>query len=112
MKILQEGILEVGYDELDLLAWNVVNEVVNGFVVKDFEGRIGSSLENFKHLALKLRAVPNGQGATLALREARLFKNALAITLEELGEDEFQTRTGHNFGNAKLLLKALDDATN
>ncbi len=94
-------------DELDLLAWNIANEVVNGFKVENFESRIGVSFEAFKEIAFRLRSTPNTETASLDLHEARIFHNALAVTLEELGEGEFQTRTGHSFATGNLVLKNL-----
>jgi len=67
MKIMNEDSLELEQDELDLLVWSIANEVINGFKVVDFERGIGSSLDDFKHMANKLRALPNGEGATLSL---------------------------------------------
>jgi hypothetical protein len=107
MKTLNEKSLELEHDEFDLLVWNIANEVINGFKVGDFDRRIGTSFEDFKDIAIKLRAVPAVEAAVLSLHEATVFKNALAITLEELGEDEFETRTGYSFEKGNLVLKSL-----
>jgi hypothetical protein len=98
---------ELRHDGLDLLAWNIANEVINGFRVENFEGRTGLSREEFNGVALRLRSVPETKTAMLTMQEARAFYQALAITLEELGEEEFQTRTGHSFDEGSLLLSSL-----
>jgi hypothetical protein len=108
MKMSREQQIELSPDELDLLAWNVANEVINGFRVEDFQERVGTSVESFKQISNRLRSARGTEGATLNLAEARAFRNALAITLEELGDDEFETRTGHDFEKGNLLLKALN----
>ena len=107
MKTANEKRFELQHEELDLLAWNVANEVINGFKVANFEEQIGTSLEKFRSVAVRLRSIPSTETATLAVSEVRVFHNALAITLEELGEDEFETRTGHSFEKGSLLLKHL-----
>jgi len=51
--------VELNRDELDLLAWNVANEVVNGFTLEHFTATIGAPVEAFKELAARLRSVDN-----------------------------------------------------
>ncbi len=53
-------IIELSRDEVDLLAWNVSNEVVNGFAVKDFNATVGASPEAFSSLANRLRSSEGG----------------------------------------------------
>jgi hypothetical protein len=108
MNATNEKRFELQYDELDLLAWNTANEVINGFRVENFHEQIGTSLEDFRRVAVRLRSTPSTEAASLTMSEARAFRNALAITLEELGEDEFETRTGHNFDKGNVLLRRLE----
>jgi hypothetical protein len=99
--------LELEPNELDLLAWSVANEVVNGFNVGDFQQQIGISEEEFKNVAKQLRATPMGKCVVIGAYEAEAFRNALVLTLEELGDDEFSTRTGHEYDVGKLILQEL-----
>jgi len=99
--------LELNRDEVDLLAWNIANEVVNAFAVEDFTTTIGTPLEVFKQIASRLRSV-DCENAVITLTEAAAFRNALALTLKELGEDEFHTRTGHSFEGGNLILARLN----
>lgn len=108
MKAVNENRFELQHEELDLLAWNVANEVINGFRVANFEEQIGASLEEFRSVAVRQRSIPSTEKAALAVSEVRVFHNALAITLEELGEDEFETRTGQSFEKGNILLKHLE----
>jgi len=98
---------ELQPDELDLLAWNIANEVINGFQVENFDEQIGTSLEDFRCVAARLRSMPDTETVALTVSEVRTFRNALAITLGELGEDEFETRTGYSFDRGNILLKSM-----
>ena len=49
--------VELSENEIDLLAWNVANEVLNGFAITDFAIAVGASPEAFKQLVLRLRSV-------------------------------------------------------
>lgn len=99
--------VELNRDEIDLLAWNVANEVVNGFPVEHFTTTIGAPLEVFRETAIRLRTV-DAENATVALPEAAMFRNALALTLKELGDEEFHTRTGHSFEEGNAILTRLN----
>lgn len=99
--------VELSRNEVDLLAWNVSNEVVNGFAVQDFNATVGASPEAFRSLANRLRSSEGGK-ATITSTEAAVFRNALALTLQELGEEEFHTRTGHSFEEGNAVLARLN----
>jgi len=79
--------------ERELLAWEVMNEIINGFHVDNFDVAIGSSRDQTVALGLRLRAIPRECEALIDQHEVRILRNALKLTLEELGS-EFQTRTG------------------
>jgi len=99
--------LELEPNELDLLAWSVANEVVNGFNVGDFQQQIGISENEFVKVAKRLRATSMAKNVAISTYEAEAFRNALVLTLEELGDDEFSTRTGHKYDVGKLILQEL-----
>jgi hypothetical protein len=101
--------LELGADEIDLLIWNISNEVINGLRVDDFENRISVNEPEFKDLSNRLRALSEKKEAIiLDARDAQVLRNALFITLEELGTEEFHTRTGHEFVQGQIVLDRLD----
>jgi hypothetical protein len=107
--------LEIQPDELDLLAWNVANEVINGFKVEGFSLRVGVSVEDFKRIANHLRSIARPESVKLSLDEARVWRNALGLALDELGDDEFETRTGYSTQIGNRLVSRLTefiDATN
>ena len=99
--------VELSQDDIDLLAWNVANEVVNGFRVPDFNATIGTSAEAFKQFANRLRS-GDGAKTTITSTEKLWLRNALDLTLKELGEGEFHTRTGHSFEEGDSLLARLN----
>lgn len=45
------GELELSRDEVDLPAWNVANEVIDGFAVEKFSAAVAPSPDAFKQLA-------------------------------------------------------------
>jgi len=93
---------------VDLLAWNVANEIVNGFRIEQFTTTIGISVEQFKELANRLRSVQKGQSVRVTVTDAAALRNALVATLRELGEEEFQTRTGYSLAAGDTMLAHLD----
>ncbi|SEG45057.1 hypothetical protein SAMN05421819_2998 [Bryocella elongata] len=100
--------LEIDEGTMDLLVWNVANEVLNGFEVIDFESTIGISKDDFKSIVVSLRGLSKEARIMLDLKEVRLFRNALAVVLEELGIEEFDTRTGHSFEEGNAILGQLN----
>jgi len=94
----------------DLLAWNISNEVVNGFRVEPFSERIGVSVDDFKSIALRLRSQTASSQLLLTDQETQIYCNALGIVIEELGDDEFQTRTGHEYEYGLFLLQQLSQS--
>lgn len=103
-----QGRIELGNAEFELLAWAVPNEVINGFKVDNFERVIGTSEEQMKVIARNLRATPKKCSTSIDHQQAQVLKNALAVVLQELGEDEFQTRTGCDFEDGQKILRALN----
>ncbi len=68
---------------------------------------VGAPPEVFKQNAKYLRSLES-EHATITLTAAAIFRNALVLTLNELGEKEFQTRTGHSFEEGNLILARLN----
>ncbi len=101
--------LELGDEDSDLLIWNIPNEVINGFKVDKFQERIGESEEDFKSMSNRLRSMSKTGHIKLSAREGKMFRNALALTLNELGVDEFATRTGYDFDKGQDVLTNLDE---
>lgn len=108
MKWSDKTQLDLEPNEWDLLAWNIANEVINGFKVGDFQQRVGVSEDGFKNIAKRLRSTSLGKNAAIGTREAEALRNALALTLEELGVEEFSTRTGYEFDEGNLILQELN----
>ena len=92
--------------------WNlfesILNEVLNGFEIPDFEERIGMDREGLSNIEKRLRELRDGEEVTLNLGETRAFRNALFETVKELGVEEFQTRTGHDFDFGNVMIEKLD----
>jgi hypothetical protein len=99
--------VEIDESALDLLAVNVTNELINGIKVQDFDTVVGVSRQKYIALAVALGGLPKGQSAKFHLEEARIFRNALEVVMEELGVEEFDTRTGHPYVEGKTILQLL-----
>jgi hypothetical protein len=99
---------ELDPSELELLAWAVPNEVLNGFKVENFQPTIGISEGEFGKRANRLRQAQEDIQTGLTLPEARAFRNALSLTVDELGIEEFHTRTGIDFEAGLQLLRKMD----
>ena len=84
-----------------------MNEVLNGFRLEHFDETIGTSREEFRKLLGHFWGLPE-DGVSLNFRQALAFRNALRESLRELGNEEFQTRTGYSFEYGQLILGDLD----
>ena len=100
--------LELNASESALLVWNVPNEVVNGFKVPNFEQVIGVTEAHFANVAKHLRSEATGASVLINWTNVRAFRNALQAVLAELGEPEFQTRTGVPLSVGEEVLDRLD----
>lgn len=109
MRHNDQGCFELGKDEFGLLVWEIPNEVINGFVVNNFEQTIGVSKEELTAIAKKLRSKPESGDFMIDRGQALILRNALAAALQELGLEEFQTRTGHDFQDGRRILRRLDE---
>jgi hypothetical protein len=98
--------LNLSRDET-LLIHNVLNEVLNGFVVTDFNKRIGASSDVVVgDLYPRVRISENDQPADVEVsrEELLVLRNSLRECLSELGKDEFPIRVGlpFHFGDERL----------
>jgi hypothetical protein len=104
--MISESQFRFSSEELGLLS-SVLNEVLNGFSVPDFDRKIGMKRADVENLLKHLHAL--GRGATtLDVDQTRAFRNALFETIRELGIEEFQTRTGYDLSWGNDSLKRLD----
>jgi hypothetical protein len=97
-----------------IFANQILNEVVNGFAVPDFEEALGMSRGEAEKLLARAHNAAGQHGShseTFALSntEAFFFKKALGRTLDELGRDEFETRTGYAFEVGQNKLAELQE---
>jgi hypothetical protein len=93
-------------EELGLLG-SVLNEVLNGFSVPDFDRRIGMKRADAENLLKHVHALGR-VAVTLDAHQTRAFRNALYETIRELGDEEFQTRTGYDLSWGEDSLKKID----
>ena len=100
--------MEISLEESNFLAWEITNEVVHGFRVDDFKRKIGSTEEEFASTSKRLRAIETTENVQIEAFEAVAYRNALALTLYELGEDEFETRTGFDFDKGGRILREMN----
>jgi hypothetical protein len=91
-----------------LLMWNVPNEVLNGFEVENFEETIGVSEAQFAAIAERLHPETANDLIRIQSDDVRPFRNALQAVIDELGEWEFQTRTGCDLSEGEKLRDDLD----
>jgi hypothetical protein len=87
---------------------SVLNEVVNGFAVRDFDHTIGVDSTSAAALLKRLHTLGDSQELDLNPSEARTVRNALRESVFELGIDEFHTRTGYELEEGESILARLD----
>jgi len=108
MKLNFNAQQEVNCEDLNLLFFNIPNEILNGFSVDRFEEQIGFTEDDFRKMAKRWRSKSNSELPFRDIAEMKVFRNALAITVLELGNDEFQTRIGCDFDKGRNILQVLD----
>jgi hypothetical protein len=91
------------------LLGNILNEVLHGFDVPFFDSTIGVPREELEKLLRELNTLNDGAELPLSREQTVAFRNALAKTLHELGIEEFQTRTGHDFSEGETMLRKIHD---
>jgi len=92
-----------------LLLSNSLNEVCNGFRIRDFERVIGVTHDQICSLLERFRKLGTDHNSKVALtdRELRALQGALRGSLNELCEEEFSTRTGCDFTIGQEILRAF-----
>ena len=101
--------------DIDVVFANqILNEVVHGFRVPDFEVTLGASMSSASELLTRVHSAAvqrksDWQIFTLSKEETHFFRRALLATLDELGEDEFETRTGYSLEEGRKKLEALPE---
>jgi hypothetical protein len=91
------------------LLHSVLNEVLNGFAVDDFNVVIGLNRSELSQLLEYLDELPGDEEIDLNLTQTTAFRNALRETLRELGIEEFSTRTGYDFEVGEDVLEKLNE---
>jgi hypothetical protein len=91
-----------------------LNEILNGFPVKNFEGQVGAPAERVKQLWEKLNtafraSLKDGDPREVALSNAEMeiLCQASRLCIEVLGESEFSTRLGESIPFALKLVDTL-----
>src|SRR5262245_34436360 len=90
------------------LIGTVLNEILNGFDLKDFLAVIGATKAEMQQIMTYLLKMPDGEVPSFSHYQITALRNALRETLRELGTDEFHTRTGFSFQEGQTLLRQLD----
>ena len=88
---------------------SVLNEVLNGFEVPDFQKTLGIEKGGLDKLLKSLQMLDGKEEITLDLSQTQAFRNALSEAMRELGIDEFRTRTGYDFAQGNAALRKLDN---
>ncbi len=101
--------LDMSEAEQTLMFWEVPNELINGFRLADFDQHVGISEAVYIELSKELRRNP-AKRQQLNRAEGAILRNALKAVLQELGEDEFQIRTGIDYLDGHELLRRFDDS--
>jgi hypothetical protein len=94
-------------DERRLLL-NVLNEVLHGFAVDNFDEVIGKGREEVLHLLTEVSEAGGDQKVVLNPDQTAIFRNALRTTLASLSAGDFPVRTGEDINIAESVLARLD----
>jgi len=88
-----------------------LNEILNGFPVKNFEGQVGAPAERVKQLWEKLNAafrasLKDGESRKVGLSNAEMaiLCQASRLCIEALGQSEFSSRLGESIPFAVKLV--------
>ena len=90
------------------LLGSVLNEVLNGFEIPEFDRKIGMKRGQLKELLKHLHTLPSRDTVTLDVQQTYAFRNALSETIRELGAEEFHIRTGYDFDLGNAFLERLN----
>jgi hypothetical protein len=84
---------------------NSLNEVLNGFPVADFQGKLGTGKKQAEALLERVKAA-GSHGLELDHASAQVLAKAIGLCVEELG-GEFSTRVGYDVADAQKLAAQL-----
>ncbi len=87
---------------------SVLNEILNGFAIDNFESTVGIPRSDLDTLFQYLSGLPHNAQVKVTQTQAWAAHNALREALGELGKEEFQTRTGFDFTEGENMLRALE----
>ncbi|MBS1800215.1 MAG: hypothetical protein JSS95_10350 [Acidobacteria bacterium] len=108
MKSIAHTDIELSASEAELLLNAIPNELINGFELNNFESTIGIGIDQLKSISENFQDFSKSNKFVVHCSEARSLKNALAAVLNELGIEEFQTRTGFEHDEAQRLLGDME----
>jgi methylmalonyl-CoA epimerase len=108
-KTISEGGITIAMDSAEARALRAaLGEICFGFAIPDFNARIGGSLEDARCLFVRFDSLGDEPASIeLTEQELRLLHNAHAATLDELGVEEYATRTGVEFSRGQAILASL-----
>ena len=89
------------------LLLSVLNEVLNGFAIDNFDALLGTNRSELEQLRAHPKGLSDGADIRLNRNQTKVFRNALRETLRELGVEEFHPRTGFDFEEGEQVLKRL-----
>ena len=99
--------MQLSQDEL-ILYLQCLNEVLRGFSVQNFDQTLGVSKSELAAEDATLREIERSFRKESSILDVHIRAEVIIVTMEELGESEFQTRTGFELSEAARLLKSLE----
>lgn len=91
---------------------NVLNEILHGLAIDNLEGVVGFCRSDLENLFECFNNLSGDAQVQITRGQAWASHNALSVTLRELGDEEFHTRTGFDFADDKILLRRLSGLLN
>ena len=101
--------MQISREEL-ILYLQCLNEVLRGFAVQNFERRLGVSKAELTKEDARLREIEKFARNGGSIPDVHVRAAVINATMEELGESEFQTRTGFELPEAQKILERLSQA--
>lgn len=104
-KIMSKKIVKLIQEENWTLV-NILNEVLHGLRVNNFEQKIGDTKENALQLMEKLKSEKNNASFELEYpeQEILIFRNSFKEVLRQIEEWEFQTRIGITIPEVQAII--------
>jgi hypothetical protein len=85
-----------------------LNEVLRGFSVEDFLGTLHASQSELAIEDQRLREIELAATSGSPLPDVQVRTAVIKATMKELGESEFETRTGFQLREARFLLQKAE----